>query len=90
MKQFITLICLVSTSLLFAQSKLPNVTLKSLEGKAINLSSYNTKSKPVIISFWATWCGPCIKELKAINSVYDKWQKETGLELVAVSIDDKF
>jgi cytochrome c biogenesis protein CcmG/thiol:disulfide interchange protein DsbE len=42
----------------------------------------------VIISFWATWCGPCIKELKAINSVYAKWQKETGVELVAVSIDD--
>lgn len=88
MTRIIVLVLLLCTSISFGQSKLPNVTLKSLEGKTINVSSYNNKSKPVIISFWATWCGPCIKELKAINEVYDKWQKETGVELVAVSIDD--
>ena len=68
--------------------KLPNVTLKDLDGKSVNMSKYNNSDKPIIVSFWATWCGPCIKELTAISEVYASWQKETGVELVAVSIDD--
>lgn len=68
--------------------KLPNVTLKDLDGKSVNMSKYNNSDKPIIVSFWATWCGPCVKELTAINEVYASWQKETGVELVAVSIDD--
>ncbi|WP_448606338.1 TlpA family protein disulfide reductase [Paenimyroides ceti] len=79
---------LVFASLTMNAQKLPNVTLKDLDGKNVNVSSYNNSDKPVIISFWATWCGPCLKELKAIKEVYPQWQKETGVKLVAVSVDD--
>jgi len=91
MKNLNLLLCFLITtvsSVAIGQSKLPNVNLKDINGKTINIAKYNNSDKPVVVSFWATWCGPCIKELKAINEVYAKWQKELGVELVAVSIDD--
>jgi len=42
----------------------------------------------MIISFWATWCKPCVNELSAIAENYEAWQKETGVKLIAISIDD--
>ena len=42
----------------------------------------------MIIDFWATWCKPCVAELNAISENYADWQTETGVKLVAISIDD--
>jgi peroxiredoxin len=42
----------------------------------------------MVISFWATWCSPCKKELNNISEVYEDWQEETGVKLIAISIDD--
>jgi cytochrome c biogenesis protein CcmG, thiol:disulfide interchange protein DsbE len=69
-------------------TSLPAVTLKTMEGKTVNTAKLDFKG-PVIISFWATWCAPCKKELNAINEVYADWVEKTGVTLVAVSIDDE-
>ena len=68
--------------------KIPAVQIQTLEGKKINTSTFSNNGKPMIISFWATWCSPCKKELNAVAEVYDQWTKETGVKLIAISIDD--
>jgi cytochrome c biogenesis protein CcmG, thiol:disulfide interchange protein DsbE len=66
----------------------PSVEIKDVKGNPFNTSKISNDGKPVIISFWATWCKPCIKELTTIADVYSDWQDETGVKLYAVSIDD--
>ncbi|MCX7744313.1 MAG: TlpA family protein disulfide reductase [Flavobacteriales bacterium] len=72
-----------------AQSyKIPSATVQDLKGTAVNSSTFSNNGKPMIISFWATWCKPCIAELSAIAENYEDWQDETGVKLIAISIDD--
>lgn len=90
MKTFKTLVLVViaffMTENLFAQ--LPSVTLKSIEGKTVNTAKLSNDGKPFVITFFATWCKPCQRELKAIHEVYADWQDETGMKIIAVSIDE--
>src|ERR1035437_957692 len=68
--------------------KSPSLQIQTLEGKNVNTSTFSNDGKPMIISFWATWCSPCKKELNAVAEVYDQWTKETGVKLITISIDD--
>ena len=75
-------------SALSAGAQLPSVQLKTLDGKAVDTATLSNDGKPFVISFFATWCKPCNRELKAIHEVYPDWQDETGMKLIAISTDE--
>jgi thiol-disulfide isomerase/thioredoxin len=66
----------------------PSAKVKNIQGEGIDFNSVIEPGKITVISFWATWCGPCIKELQAIDQYYEEWQQKYNMKLVAVSIDD--
>ncbi len=87
----ITILCAFMNSVIAQNSEgrtIPSADVKTVEGKTVNTSKFANDGKPMIISFWATWCKPCKKELDAISENFEQWQKETGVKLIAISIDD--
>ncbi len=86
-------VLLFVTGVCFAQepagkSEIAAAQVKTLDGKTINTSTFSNNGKPMIIDFWATWCKPCVAELNAISEEYTDWKEETGVKLIAISIDD--
>lgn len=79
---------LVTTA--FAQEsghQLPELTITTLTGEEVSTGTFDNGGKPYVLSFWATWCRPCLKELSAIDDIYHEWQ-DHGFKLIAVSTDD--
>jgi len=70
------------------QNSLPSVSVKDINGQPIIFSDYVTKGQITVVSFWATWCKPCLVELTNIDNVYEEWQEKYKVKLIAVSVDD--
>lgn len=73
---------------LSAQNTLPDVSIKTLDGQTVNIKDYANNGKYTVLSFWATWCSPCKRELDAISEYYEEWQEDLDMELVAITIDN--
>ena len=69
------------------EAALPAVTLQDMNGKRVEVGALAQSGKPVVLAFFATWCKPCMRELKAIDELYADWQDETGVTVYLVSID---
>lgn len=83
------LTAILTITVCFSQTKsLPNVDLKTLDGSKFNITEIENEGNPIVISFWATWCKPCKKELNNIAEIYEDWQDETNVKVIAISIDD--
>lgn len=66
-------------------SAAPDFSLRALDGREVKLSSYRRKG-PVVLAFWASWCGPCQMEMPMLENFYRK-NHGRGVELLAISID---
>lgn len=63
----------------------PDFTLRTLSGS--NMRLQEQRGQVVLVNFWATWCGPCRKEMPHLNRIADKY-KSSGLVLMGVNVDD--
>ena len=86
---FFTLsLAVIALSFTESSRQLPNVNVKTLDGKSINIQEYAKNGKITVISFWATWCSPCKRELDAISELYPDWVDQYNVEVIAISTDN--
>lgn len=84
----IVLAALVLLATSVAMAQIPSVKVENNKGKTISTASLVDGKTPMIISFWAVTCKPCIRELDAINEALPDWLDEADFRVVAVSTDD--
>ncbi len=94
MKTIVVLSLLAVYSIIHAQEKeietgrkAPNFKLENIDGKFVELSK-EIGSGPIVISFWATWCKPCIEELIQYKAVYKEYESK-GVKIFAISTDNE-
>jgi thiol-disulfide isomerase/thioredoxin len=64
----------------------PDFTLADSEGNTLRLSDF--RGKVVLLNFWATWCGPCRREIPVFLKLYEKYN-DRGFEIIGVSVDQQ-
>ena len=84
--QIIAFVCFLWVPSAFAADAAPNFTLRDINNEEVTLSDY--KGKVVVISFWATWCGPCKEEMPYLQTLLDE-KRDKGVEVFSISIDDQ-
>ena len=62
----------------------PDFTMLDMDGNEVTLASFF--GKPIVLNFWASWCGPCKMEMPEIQKFYDKYGQE--IHFLLVSVDD--
>lgn len=89
MKKIIALLAVSAFSFqTMAQNELPTTIVKDLKGASVPFNQAFEEGKVTIVSFWANWCIPCKKEIKAIRDKMPEWKTEADFNFMTVSIDE--
>lgn len=84
---FLHLLMFIISAKSFSQSGLPVLPIKNISGNSVPFSSVIDTNAVTVISFWATWCVPCINELDALQERIDEG-KMKSFKLIAISTDE--
>ena len=68
--------------------KAPNFKLENIDGKYLELSKEIGSGQVYLISFWATWCKPCVEELTQYKTIYKEYESK-GVKIFAISTDNE-
>jgi thiol-disulfide isomerase/thioredoxin len=89
MKRIIALSLTLIFSAVIAHAQLPSTAIKDVNSsKKVAFNQCFESGKVTVVSFWATWCVPCKKEIKNIREKLADWKKETDFNYMTVSIDE--
>ena len=86
-KTSLSILFILLSVISLSQNIVPNTKLKNLESEFIYTNDVLIENNFYIVSFWATWCIPCINELDAIVDIYEELEKD-NIEVIAISTDD--
>lgn len=76
---------LTAAPALAAERMAPAFTVKTVDGRSLRLADF--KNKPVIVDFWATWCGPCRASMPHLNDMQERYSAK-GLSVIGMSVDE--
>lgn len=88
MKKIFALLLAISLTSVVGAQNLPTTPVKDLKGASVPFNQTVEKGKVTIISFWATWCIPCKKEIKTIREKLPQWKEEADINYMTVSVDE--
>ena len=66
---------------------IPALALPALDGRTVQLPA-DYAGRPLLVNFWASWCGPCIEEMPELER-YAREQARTGVQVIGIALDDK-